>query len=182
MKPRAMSEWMDSAASSAVWPCRSVHERGLRVPHGEEDDQPERLLEPEHDGVEGRRPRAELGRLLGRELRQLHLERAVDASRAVLERYEWRRRQRLELARELAAPGRQRLTLVEVDEQPLGQLNLLALRPVAGLRLLPHSLEPALDVVAVGEDELEAEGLQVGRWIGPLREPVEHGEERIRLA
>ena len=66
-------------------------------------------------------------------------------------------------------------------EQSLGQLDLLALRPIAGLRLLPHSLEPALDVVAVGDDELEAEGLQVGCRIGPLREPVEHGEERIRL-
>ena len=70
MKPRAMSEWIDSAASSAVWPCRSVHERASVSPTVKNVDQPERVLEPEHDVVERRRAGPELGRLLGRRARR----------------------------------------------------------------------------------------------------------------
>ena len=61
------------------------------------------------------------------------------------------------------------------------ELDLLTLRPVARLRLLAHPLEPPLDVVAIGDDQLEPERLEVGCRIGVLREPVENGEERVRL-
>ena len=59
--------------------------------------------------------------------------------------------------------------------------SLLPLRAIARLRLLADALEPPVDVLAVGDDELEAERLEVGGGIGLVGEAVEHGEERIGL-
>ena len=53
----------------------------LGLADGEERDQAERVFQPAHDLVERRRARPELGRLLGLELRELHLELAVDPAR-----------------------------------------------------------------------------------------------------
>ena len=74
------------------------------------------------------------------------------------------------------------MPLVEVREQPLGQLGLLPLRAIARLRLLAHALETPIDVLAVGDDQLETERLEVGGGIGILGEAVEHREQRIGLA
>jgi hypothetical protein len=103
-------------------------------------------------------------------------------SRPVLERDERFRRQRLELCGNLAAPLREWPAVVQVGQQPLGCLGLLPLRPVPRLRLLAHALQPAVDVLAIGHDQLEAERLEVGRGVGVLREAVEDREQRIGLA
>ena len=161
-----MSEWIDSAASSAVWPCRSVHERASVSPTVKNVMSPSASFSRSDDVVERGRARAELRGLLVRELGELHLERAVDPAGAVLERDERLRRQRLELGGKLARPLGQRLAVVEVREQPLRQLDLLALGAIARLRLLAHPLEPSLDVLAVGDDQLQPQRLEVGGGIG----------------
>ena len=53
----------------------------LRVADREERDQPERFLQANDDVVEGRRAGAKLRGLVVGELRELHLERAVDPVR-----------------------------------------------------------------------------------------------------
>ena len=73
------------------------------------------------------------------------------------------------------------MPVVEVCEQPLGQLDLLPLGPVSRLRLLADPLEAPLDVLAVGDDQLEPERLEIGGRIGVLRETVEDREERVGL-
>ena len=79
----------------------------LLVADGEEGDQPERLLQPAHDLVERRRAVAKLGRLLVGQVGELRLELAVDPVRAVLDREERLRRQRVEL-RAAARPASRR--------------------------------------------------------------------------
>ena len=74
------------------------------------------------------------------------------------------------------------MPLVEVREELLGQLGFLPLRAIPRLRLFTHAVETPVDVLAVGDDQLEAERLEVGAGIGFLGETVEHREERISLA
>ena len=52
---------------------------------------------------------------------------------------------------------------------------------LARLRLLRDSLEPALDVIPVGDQELEAQCLQVVRGHAGAREAVEDDEQRVHL-
>ena len=73
------------------------------------------------------------------------------------------------------------MAFVEVREQSLRELSLLALRPIAGLRLLAHALEPAIHVLAVGDDQLEPKRLEISRRVGVLGEAVQHREQRIGL-
>jgi hypothetical protein len=91
------------------------------------------------------------------------------------------RRERLELYWKLACPLGQRMALVEVREQSLRELSLLALRSIAGLRLLAHALEPAIHVLAVGDDQLEPKSLEISRRVGVLGEAVQHRKQRIGL-
>ena len=102
MKPRAMSEWIDSAASSAVWPWRSVHALASVSPAVKNTIRPSASLRRWIDLVERGLAVPELRRLLGGKLGELHLELAVDAPRAVDDRDQRPRRQRLELRRKLA--------------------------------------------------------------------------------
>ena len=71
---------------------------------------------------------------------------------------------------------------VEVVEQGAQLVDLPAQCRVAGLRLLLDSLQPPLDVVAVGDEQLELEVLQIPLRIRTRREAVEHDEQRIHLA
>ena len=68
------------------------------------------------DLVERGGPRAELGSLVGWKLGELHLELAVDAARAVLERDQRLRGERLERAREVACPLREGPPRVEMPD------------------------------------------------------------------
>ena len=148
------------AASSAVRPRRERPGARLLVARREEAEQVERLEQAADDVVERGGPVAEGGRLLVRELRQLGLELRVDPARAVLDGEDRLRRQRLEPLRQLPGVG-ERAAFVEVREQPLELLHLAAERRVARLRLLRDPLEPPLDVVPVGDEQLELERLQV---------------------
>src|SRR5581483_11664171 len=124
---------------------------------------------------------AELGGLLLGQLRELRLELQVDAVRAVDDRDQRLRRERLELRRELLVPVGERLPGVQVPEQPLELLDLLLESRVARLRLLRDPLEAPLDVVAVGDEQLEAKRLEVVVGHARAGEAVEDDEERVDL-
>src|SRR5205085_10704114 len=115
---------------------------------GEEADQVERREQPADDLVERGEALAEGGRLVGREFGELRFELQVGAARAVLERDERLRRQRLEIGRALVLPLAERPARPDVLEEPLELFDLAPQRRIARLRLLAHALEPALDVVA----------------------------------
>ena len=66
-------------------------------------------------------------------------------------------------------------------EHRLEQRGFLPRRRVSRLRVLAHLLQPALDVVAIGDDHLQLQGLEIARGIGVLREPVDDGQQRVGL-
>jgi hypothetical protein len=71
------------------------------------------------------------------------------------------------------SPLREGPARVEMCEQPLQLCGLRLQARIPGFRLLPDALQPALDVVAVGDEELELQRLEVvGRDAG-AGEPVE---------
>ena len=82
---------------------------------------------------------------------------------------------------QLAGPVGDRPAAVQVVEQLREQLHLCARGRVAGLRLLRHALVAALDVIAVCDEQLELERLEVVVRCRPVREPVEDGEDRVDL-
>src|SRR5205823_5545941 len=91
-------------------------------------------------------------------------------------------RQRLELRRKLSWPLGEGAAGLEVREDAAQLLDLAAEPRIARLRLLLDPLEAPLDVVAIGDEQLEPKRLEVvGRHPRP-REPVEHDEERVDLA
>ena len=178
-----MSEWIVSAASSAVSPSRSVHARVSFSPAVKNVISDERVAQPAHDLLQRRRAAvAERGGLLLVELGQLGLEREVDPARAVLDREHRLRRQRLELARQLARVLGERRPGVDVREHLAELLDLDAQLRVARLRLLLDALQPLLDVVAVGDEQLQLQVLEVARRIGVGREAVDDDEQRVHLA
>ena len=135
----------------------------------EERDQVERVGQPSHDLVERRRPVPERGRLLVGQLGQLRLELEVDPARPVDDLDQSAsssaaRAPRGRLARVVA----QRAAAVEVREHRPQVVDLLPQRRVARLRLLLDPLEPPLDVVAVGDEQLELRASR-GRPPGPRR-------------
>ena len=69
-----------------------------------------------------------------------------------------------------------------MGEQTFRQLGLLSLRAIARLRLLAHTVETPVDVLAVGHDQLEPKRLEVAGGIGTVRVAVEDGEQRVRLS
>ena len=166
MKPRAMSEWIEAAASSAVWPRRSVHARVSFSPAVKNviRSSASRRRRTTSSSAEG--ALAELRRVRLGHLRELRLQLQVDPARPVLDRQQRLRGQRLELGRQLAREVAQRVARIEVGEQRLQLLDLLAQPRVARLRLLLDPLQPPLDVVAVGDEQLELERLQVAGGIG----------------
>ena len=182
MKPRAMSVWIAPAASSAVWPLRSVHARVSCSPGREERDQVERVAQPARDLVERRLAAvAERRRLLVGQLGELGLELEVDPAGAVDDRDQRLRRQRLELGRQLARVVGERPAGVDVREHLLQLLELAADLRVTGLRLLLDALEPALDVVAVGDEQLELERLEIVVRRRVRAEAAQHHEQRVDL-
>src|SRR5207244_4946622 len=150
---------------------------------GDERDQVERLSQPADNLAErGLAAPTELCRLPGRELRELGFELEVDATLAVHELEQRLRRQRIELRRQLALPIRQRPSRVEVREQAL-ELRRLGLETgISGLRLLRHAFEPPLDVVAVRDEQLELERLEVIGGNARAGKAVENHQKRIHLA
>ena len=162
MKPRAMSEWIAPAASRAVSPFRSVHARVSFSPAVKNVIRSSASRSRAGDLVQRRRAAvAERRRLLLRQLGQLGLELQVDAAGAVLDGDERLRRQRLELAGQLARVVDERAAPVDVREHLAQLLELGAQLRVAGLRLLLDALEPPFDMVAVGDEQLELERLEI---------------------
>jgi len=71
---------------------------------------------------------------------------------------------------------------LEVGTDPLERGDLVPESGIAGLRLRAHSLEPPLDVIAIRDEELEPERLQVGRRVSRTGEPVNDREQRVNLS
>ena len=136
---------------------RAVPQRpgpGLGVTGREEDHEIQDGDEPADDVLQCRRAAvSELRRLVGREVVELGLEREVDSV--------WLRRQRLQLGRKLTGPVAKRALVVDVRDQAVEQLGLGAQGRVARLGVLSDALEPALDVVPVGDEQLKLERRQV---------------------
>ncbi len=182
MKPRAMSEWIVAAASSAFCPRRSVQARVSLSPAVKKLMRPSSSLSRRTTSSSADGALPERGRFLGRQFGELRLELQVDALRAVLDREQRLRRQRLEPGRKLAGEVGERTACIDVREHALELGHFLPQLLVAGLRLLRHALEPTLDVVAVGDEQLEPQRLEVVRGDPRPREPVEDDEQRIDLA
>ena len=186
MKPRAMSEWIAAAASSAV--CAAAQRPGARLllAGGEERDQVERVAR-----AAARPPRAPRRRRRGRRPPPRRVSSASSASSA---------RSIPPGPFSTASSG-----LVVSGSSSAGQLARIARRAacrpstaartsrssldlgaqlrVARLRLLVDPLEPRLDVVAVGDEQLELERPRAAAaGSAPGREAVEHGEQRVDLA
>ena len=182
MNPRAMSEWIVPPASSAVWPSRSVQARVSFSPAVKNVIRPSASLSRRTTSSSADGAVAERGRLLVGELRQLGLELAVDPVRAVDDRDQRLRRQRIELGRELARPLGQRQC------PPRG-----ARAPRAGSPPpceLPASPDLACfstrsrrfatwSVSATSSSSFER--LEVALRIGARREAVRDGEQRVDL-
>src|SRR6476646_5231062 len=90
-----------------------------------------------------------------RQLGQLGLELGVQAAGTVANLDQRLRRQRLEPRRQLPGPLGQRSFGLEVREYCLELVHLVPKPGVARLRLLPDAFESPLDVVAVGDQQLE---------------------------
>ena len=104
-------------------------------------------------------------------LSELRLELQVCPAGAVLDRDDRLRRQRLERLRERGRVILQRPALVQVGEQLLEVLHLGPKRRIARLRLFRDTLEPPLDMLAVGDEELELDRLQIPLGIGVRAQP-----------
>ena len=116
----------------------------LLLAGGEERDQVELVAEPARDLVERRgRAVAERRGLLVGELGELGLERQVDPARAVLDRDQRLRRQRLEPVGQLARDVGERRAGVDGGQDLAEPLDLGPDLRVARLRLLLDPLEPA---------------------------------------
>src|SRR5205823_2650008 len=110
------------------------------------------------------------------QLEQLGLELQIDPAGPVDDLDQRLRRQGLELRRQGLCPLAQRTAGVQVCEYLLQLAGLCPQRGVTRLRLLGHALETPLDVVAVGDEELELEPLEVTLGIRALGVAGNHGE------
>ena len=178
-----MSEWIVSAASSAVSPRRSVQARVSLSPAVKNVIRSSvsaslRTTSPSADSPPPRNSAASSGDSSASSASSW---RSI-AVGPVDELEQRLRRQRLELGRQLALPLRQRPACVEVRQQPLEIRDLRLEAHVPRLRLLADALEPPLDVVAVGDQELELQRLEVVGGDARAREAVEDDEERVHLA
>src|SRR3954447_15966837 len=155
----------------------------LLLAGGEERDEVEGVPQPAHDLLErGGAAVAKRRRLLVRELRELRLEREVDPARAVLDRDQRLRRQRLELSRQLPGKIGERRARVGVGKDLAQLLDLRPQLRIARLRLLLDSLETPLDVVAIRDEQLELPVLHVTAAAGGEKLELEVLQDRGRLA
>ena len=183
MKPRAMSEWIAAAASSAVWPRRSGHARVSFSPAVKNvirssTSRRRRATSSSADGAAV----AERCRLLLGQLGELGLEREVDAAGPFSTAMQRLRRQRLEPVGQLAGNVGERLP--GVDVRPAPRAAARPRRAASGRPTSPASrlARAAGDVVAVGDEQLELQVLEVAGRIGARREAVEDDEQRVDLA
>ena len=174
-----MSVWIVAAASSAVWPRRSVHAARLRLAGGEERDQAERLEQPADDLVERRLAVAESGRLLLGQFGQLGLELQVDPAGPFTTGDHRLGGQRLELGRQLALPVAQRASRVQ---RARARAPAPPPRREASGRPTSPASRPARAAARRGRGRpraARARALEVALRIGAGREAVDDGEQRV---
>ena len=166
-----MSEWIVPAASSAVWPERSVHARVSFSPAVKNVIRPSASLSRRTTSSRAEGPSRNAAASSSGELGELGLELAVDPVRAVDDREQRLRREWVELGRKLARPLGERVARLEVREHRGQRLGLLAHGCIARLRLLLDPLEPLGDVIGVGDEQLELQLLEVALRIAPGENP-----------
>ena len=156
----------------------------LLVARGEEGDQVERLDQTAHNGAERGLTFPKRGRFLVGQLGELGLELEIDPTRPVDDLHDRLDRQQLELRRDLDVGPQlaHRLEVLEMRRQLLEVLHLGAKLRVARLRLLRHTLEPALNVIPVGGEQLERQLLGVAARVPRPRPSVEHRQHQVDLA
>ena len=166
-----MSVWIVAAASSAVCPRRSVQARVSVSPPVKNVEQADGLEDAREHRLELGRAVAERSGLLRRELGKLGFELEVEPARAVDDAISG-----FVVSGSSPAAARagtsERVPASTCARTRSSSCDLLAEPRVARLRLLPDALEALLDVVAVGDDELELERPQVvvGVRVGRSRE------------
>src|SRR5262249_27656735 len=148
----------------------------------EERDQVNGVEEPARDLADRGRAVAKLRRLVLGELGELGLELRVEAAGPVADLDERLRRQRLETSRKLARPLGGRPLGLEMSENSLERRDLGSELLIARLRLLAHALQPLLDVIAVGDQQLEPKRLQVVVRAPRARPRIQDDEQRVDLA
>ena len=162
MKPRAMSEWIDSAASSAVWPRRSVHARvsfspAVKKVISSRASRSRAAMSSSADAPPSRKAAASSS---GSSASSASSFRSMPPGPFSIAISGF-------VVSGSSPPGSsprvvaQRLARVDVGEDLLQLLDLGAQLRVAGLRLLLDALDPLLDVVAVGDEQLELELLEI---------------------
>jgi hypothetical protein len=137
--------------------CAAAHNPCARLVlvRSEERHQVELFEEPPHDVAERPGSVAKLGRLIIRQLGKLGLELGVDAVRAVLDDEQRFRRQWLEFGRQRLGIGGERPLSINVDDEPFERFSFLLELRIARLRLSRDALQPPLDVIAIGNEQLE---------------------------
>ena len=181
MKPRAMSEWIVAAASSAVWPRRSVHARVSFSPAVKNVISPSACSSSRTTSSSADGP--------SRNSAASSSESSASSASSLLSippgPFSTARSGFVVSGSSASgsSPGQSAsvLTAVQVVEQLREHLHLRARGRVAGLRLLRHALVTALHVIAVRDEQLELERLEVVGRCRPVREPVEDGEDRVDL-
>jgi hypothetical protein len=83
----------------------------------------------------------------------------IDAARAVLDCDQRLRRERFEPGRELGGPIGESSAGVNMRQHPSQLDDLLLQLQLAGLRLFRNALEPSLDVIPIGDQQLEPPSL-----------------------
>ena len=181
MKPRAMSEWIEPAASSAR-PCLSVHERASVSPTVKNVMSPRASLRRRTTSSSADAPERNSAASSSESLRELHLEGAVDPAGPVLERDERLRRQRLELRGEIAFPLGERVAFVEVVRAGVVVSSAscrFARSPDFASFRTRSSRRSTCSRSATMSSRRSV--LEVAAWIRAGREAVEHGEKRVGL-
>ena len=178
-----MSEWIDPAASSAVWPERSVHALVSFSPAVKNviRSSASRSRRTTSSSAESPPSRKDAASSSGSSASSASSFRSMPAG-PVDDGEQRLRRQRLELGRKLARVVGERLAGVDVRQHVRELVDLGAQACVARLRLLRHTLEPSLDVIAVGDEQLEAERLEIAVRIRVRPEAAQDDEQRVDLA
>ena len=182
MKPRAMSVWIVAAASSAVCPPRSVQARVSFSPAVKNVIRPSASLRRRTTSSSADGPSRNSAASSSESSASSASSLQSIPRGPVLDGQQRLRRQRVELGRQLLRPVGERPPRVEVSEERLELSELGTLRRLARLRFLRDPLVAALDVVAVGDEQLELQGLEVVLGGRSVREAVEHREDRVDLA
>ena len=182
MKPRAMSVWIVAAASRAVCPSRSVQARVSLSPTVKNAISPSASFNLRTTSSSAEGPsRNSAASSSGRSASSASSLQSIPCGPFSTARSGFVVSGSSSGG---SSPGQSASVLPasRCSRSPTSVSSSVRLRGVARLRLLRDALVPTLDVIAIRDEQLELERLEVvgGRRVG--REAVEHREDRVDLA